>query len=83
MKKKLFKKPILKTKVGKLVLGAADTFTGGLVSNLAESTEEHPAGKLDKYKAIGVLVVGLVLAYLVLTGKITITEAQDIKELVE
>lgn len=86
------KKPFNKTKVGKfltksvtgkLLVGAADTFTGGIVSNAVESTEDHVSGRLDVVKAIGTLLIAGFLIYLVVTGKITIEQAEELKEFVE
>lgn len=86
------KKPFNKTKVGqfltktttgKLIMGAADTVTGGIVSNAVESTEDHPSGQVNVPKMIGTLVIGAVLIYLVVTGKISIDQAQELKELAQ
>lgn len=85
------KKPFNKTKVGsfltktvtgKLITGVADSFTGGAVSNAVEPSEDYPSGKINWSKLMGT-VVGLVLIYLVVTGKIDLKQAEELKQLAD
>lgn len=85
------KKPFNKTKVGgfltktfagKLLTGVADSFTGGAVSNAVENNEDFPSGKVNWTKLTGT-IVGLILIYLVVTGKISLEQAEELKQLAE
>lgn len=69
------------TLAGRFVMGVADTFTGGMVSNVVESTTTHPTGKPDPIKGIGSIVVLLVLIYLVSKGVITVEDAEVLNDL--
>lgn len=84
------KKPFNKTKVGqfltkkpvgKLILGAVDAVTFGAGSNIVESTEDYPSGKADIIKLIGSFLIAGYLIYLVVSGQITIEEAQELNNL--
>lgn len=72
----LTKKPL-----GRLVLGGIDAVTFGTASNVIESTEEHPSGTADLIKLVGSFLIAGVLIYLVVTGKITIEEAEELNDL--
>lgn len=76
MKKILAKmgaKPIVKG-----ILKAADSaLLGGLVHNIKEGTESHPAGKMDIAKAVGALIPIFLLIMLGL-DIITIEELKDL-----
>ena len=64
------KKKFKNTLVGKLLIGAADGFTGGAISNVVYQDENKPAGLPDytKLAASGIVVV---LIILFATGKLT------------
>ena len=74
---------LTKTLTGKIIIGAGDFFTGGTVSNIVENTDDSPSGSIDKIKALGVILTGLILIYLVVSGKISLEDAENLKELVE
>lgn len=80
------KKPFNKTKVGnfltnkrggKMLVGALDTFTGGLASNVIEKTDTTESGQVDWTKLLGLIITALVMIA-VLLGKISPEEAQQL-----
>ena len=86
------RKPFNRTKVGKfltntmtgkMLVSAGDAFTGGAPSKIIDGTEDSPSGHADLIKVGGGLILAGVLIYLVVTGKITFEEAEQLKELAE
>ena len=70
---KLAAKPIVKG-----ILKAADSAVlGGLIHNIKEGTESHPAGQMDVAKAVGALIPIVLLVMLGL-DIITIEELKDL-----
>tara|TARA_R110000796_G_scaffold103652_3_gene213082 strand:+ start:374 stop:637 length:264 start_codon:yes stop_codon:yes gene_type:complete len=69
------------TATGKLLVGGADFFTGGIVSNIVEETPQSPSGSADKMKVVGTLLISLLLIYLVSNGTISLEEAEQLEKI--
>lgn len=71
------KKPFKNTTVGKILIGAADAFTGGTVSNVVYHDETTPAGSID-FKRAGASVATLLLIAAYVAGKVKIEDLLQI-----
>ena len=71
------KKPFKKSLLGKVLVGVGDAFTGGTVSNLVYQDENTTAGSID-WKRAGVSIGTVILIYAFVSGKISLTDLQQI-----
>lgn len=71
------KKPFKNTTIGKIVIGAADAFTGGTVSNIVYQDENKPAGELD-FKRAGASIATVILIAAYVAGKVKIEDLLQI-----
>lgn len=76
------KKPFKNTLVGKLLIGTADAFTGGTVSNVVYSDENKDSGQIDWQRA-GASVATLVLILAYVSGKISLESLTSLIELLK
>ncbi|MBW7844868.1 MAG: hypothetical protein H3C45_04355 [Bacteroidia bacterium] len=83
--KELFKEPKKKFKntlVGKVLIGAADAFTGGTVSNLVYSDENKQSGYIDWQRAgASISTIILIIAYI--SGKIQLNDLVNVLNLLK
>lgn len=80
MSKGIFsKKPFRNTIFGKVLIGAADAFTGGTVSNIVYADENTQPGQID-FKKAGASISIIILIIAFITGKVSLS---DLKELIE
>jgi hypothetical protein len=76
------RKPFKNTVLGKIVIGAADAFTGGTVSNIVYADENTQPGEID-WKKAGASVGTLILILAFVSGKISLTDLQTLIELLK
>jgi uncharacterized membrane protein YeiH len=66
-------KPFKMTFVGKLLIGVADAFTGGTISNVVYQDENTPAGAID-FKRAGISIATIILVWAFVTGKVNLQD---------
>lgn len=66
-------KPFKNTFIGKLLIGIADGFTGGSISNVVYNDENTPAGQID-FKRAGISIATVILTWAFVTGRVSLAD---------